>query len=213
MDGVIINGQSQQFFLNYLFRKRAVGLFFYLKINIWFALYKIGMAKNPKKIMEYSSSFLKGKNVEEIEKLTGNFFNEVLKNFIFHEIIDIIDKHRIENRELLIVSNTLDIIVKSVSHFLNIENYIGTRAEIINNKFTGNISGDIVYGKNKLKFIENFLREKGLGIEDSWAYTDHISDLPMLMLVKNPFTVNPDKKLYIEAKKRNWKILNFKKTI
>ncbi len=32
LDGVIINGQSQQIFLDYIFRKKIVGLFFYLKI-------------------------------------------------------------------------------------------------------------------------------------------------------------------------------------
>jgi HAD superfamily hydrolase (TIGR01490 family) len=210
LDGVIIKGQSQQIFLNYLFRKKIVGLFFYLKIYMWFIFYKMGLNKNPKKIMNYAFGSLKGKNLEEVEKLINDFFSEVLNNFIFHEIIDIINKHKIENRELIIVSNALDIIVKKISQFLNIKNYIGTKLEIIDDKFTGNISDDIVYGKNKLKLIETFLRKNKLNLKNSWAYTDHISDLPILKLVKNPFAVNPDKKLCIEAKKNNWPILNFK---
>lgn len=160
LDGVIIKGQSQRLLLSYLFKKRLIGLFYYLKIYFWFILYKLRLVKNPKKVMEYAFGFLKNKATEEIDKIANDFFDNVLKKFIYKEIVDIINKHKEEERVLLLVSNAIDIIVKKVSQFLNIENYISTHLEVSNNKYTGKIIGDIVYGKNKVNYIKNFIEKK-----------------------------------------------------
>ncbi len=213
LDGTIIKGQSQRLLLDFLFKKRIISPFQCLKIYLWFIFYKTGLAKNPENIMRYAFSFFAGKAVGEIDEIIDDFFETVLKKFIFQEMIDIINKHRKENRELLIVSNAAVIIVQKIARFLDIKNCIGTRLEIVNNKFTGNILGDIVYGKNKIKSAVGFLTSHNLLIEDCWVYADHISDLPLLEIANCPIVVNADGKLYKEAKKRNWQTLIFKKTI
>jgi len=213
LDGVIIKGQSQLIFLDYVFRKRLVSLFFYLKIFSWFVFYKLGLVKNPKKIMDFSFSFLKGKKIEEVDEIVEVFLKEVLHKFIFSEIIDIINEHKAKDREVIIVSNGADILVKKVADFLDIKNYISTRLEITNGKFTGKILGDIVYGKNKVKVTNEFIKKNNLDLYNSYAYADHISDLDLLLMVSNPFAVNPDNLLFAEAKKRNWPILMFNKNL
>ena len=209
LDGVIIKGQSQQLFLDYIFSKKLVGLFFYLKICFWFILYKLGMVKRPQKVMNFAFSFLDGKKVDDTDKITADFFNEKLKKFIFPEIVDIIREHRANGRKLLIVSNSADIIVKKVAAFLGIENYVCTQLEAINGKFTGKILGDIVYGKNKVKFAKEFIKKNNLSFNNSYSYADHISDLNLLLEISKPYAVNPDRGLLKEAKKRNWPILIF----
>lgn len=210
LDGTIVNGQSQQLFLNYLFRKRIVGLFFYLKINFWFILYKLGLLKSPGKIdniMRYSFSFLNGKSVKEVENLAIDFFDKVLKRFISSEMTGIINKHRAEGRESLIISNAADVIVGEVARFLGISDFIATKLEIKDGCYTGKILGDIVYGKNKLFALRNFVGAKQIKIAS--AYSDHVSDLDLLLMAQNPCAVNPDGLLLQEAKKRNWTILKF----
>jgi len=54
LDGVIIKGQSQQFFLDYLFQEKIIGLFFYLRIYVWFVFYKLGLVRSPKKIITFA---------------------------------------------------------------------------------------------------------------------------------------------------------------
>ena len=127
------------------------------------------------------------------------------------EIIDIIKEHRGKDRELLIISNSEEIFVKPIADFLGIENYIGTRLEVIEGKFTGKILGDIVYGQNKVNLAKEFTKKNNLNLSNSFAYTDHISDLSLLLMVQNPYAINPDKFLFGEAKKRSWPILIFKK--
>jgi len=61
LDGVIVKGQSQKYFLDFLFKKGKIPLYFYLRVYLWFFLYRIGLVKNPKSVMKYAYSFLKGK--------------------------------------------------------------------------------------------------------------------------------------------------------
>lgn len=211
LDGVIISGQSQQALLNFLFKKGFISPFFYFKVCLWFILYKLGLVKNPQKIMEYAFGFLKGKSIDEVDKITDEFFNNVLQKFIFPEMTGIIKEHYERGRELIIISNSVDIIVKRVANFLGIKNYIGTKLEIIDKRFTGKIFGKIVYAENKVNLLKEFIQNNNLNLENSFAYTDHISDLTLLEVVSHAYAVNPDKKLLFEAKKRNWQILNFKK--
>ncbi len=59
LDNVIVKGQSQKLLLNYLFKRKLIGYWYFLKIYLWFVFYKIGLIKNPKRVMEYAFSFLK----------------------------------------------------------------------------------------------------------------------------------------------------------
>lgn len=207
LDNVIIKGQSQQHFLSYLFRKKYINIFFYFKINIWFLLYKLGLVKNPRNVMDYAFSFLKGFSENEVRKIVDDFFKYNLNKFISREMIAIIKEHRDNNRELIIVSNTLEIIVKEIAEFLKIKNYIATKLEVKKGKFTGKVLGDIIYGKIKKSALQDFIKKNNLYIKNTWAYADHISDLDILLFADYSFVVNPDSLLYKEAKKRNWKIL------
>lgn len=213
LDNVIIKGQSQRLLLKYLFKKNLIGFFYYFKITLWFILYKIGLVCDPKKVMEYAFGFLKNRETEEVDKIAGEFFDEVLKHNILKEAINLIKKYKIEKKELIIVSNVIDIIVKKVAEFLDIKNFIGTHLEIIDNKFTGKILGDIVYGKNKITYFNNFIKKNNLSFNKIWSYGDHITDLDILKIASNPIAVNPDNFLKKEATKNHWQILNFKETV
>jgi len=211
LDGVIIKDQSQIIFLNYLRSKKIIGLFFYFKIYIWFTFYKLGLAKSPEKVVDFAYSFLKGKKQAEIDELVHKFFIDKLREFIFSEIIDIINEHKARGREFVIISAAVSPIVREAANFLGIKNIICTELGIERGIFTGKILGKIIYGKNKKFVAEKFINENNFSFGNSYAYADHISDLNLLLAVSKPCVVNPDRFLHVEAKKRNWPILIFKK--
>lgn len=211
LDKVIVDGQSQNIFLVYLFKKRLVGFYFFAKVSCWFLLYKLALIKNPRKIMDYAFSALRGMSVEETEKIINNFFETTLKKFIFKEAVDIIKEHKAENREIVIVSNAADLIVKKIAHFLGVQHYIATILQTDDGKFTGKIEGKIVYGENKADEIKKFIAEHNFNLEGSHSYSDHISDLPVLEIAEVPVAVNPDKFLEKVAREKNWQILTFNK--
>lgn len=213
VDNVVVKGYSQKLLLKYLFKKQLIGIFYYLRIYFWFIFYKIGLIRSPQNVMEYAFKFLKGKSIDDIDKIADDFFRNNLKSFIFQEVIDLINKHKESSRRIILLSNVIEVIVEKIANYLNIDDHAGTKFEIINGKYTGKIVGGIVYGDNKTVYLHNFIQNNNLDIKNSWAYGDHISDLDILKIVSKPFIVNPDRLLRNEAKKRNWPILIFKNTL
>ena len=146
-------------------------------------------------------------------ELIDDFFKEKLRSVVFADVLKLINIHRTKGRKILIISNAIEYIPKKVGEFLKIDYYIGTKLEIKNNEFTGKIDGDIIYGKNKVFAIKNFIRENSFSLKNSWGYSDHHSDVPLLELVDFPITVNPNKKLLEKAQRQKWPILKFKELI
>ena len=213
LDNTIIKGQSQKLFLGYIFKKRLITRFFYVKLMLWFVLYKLGLINNPKKVMEYSFRFLKDKDVDEFKRIINDFFEQELKHYIFEDMLEIIEEHKSKKRKTLIISNAISFIPQRVADFLGIDYSIGTELEQKNNKFTGKIKGDIIYSKKKVVAIDYFIRKNKISLNNSYGYSDHHSDLPFLQIVDNPIVVNPDSKLEEKAKKEGWPILVFNQTI
>jgi len=213
LDNTLIKGQSQMILLNYALGKGLINPFFYFRITFWFVCYKIGVIKNPRKVMEYSFGFFKDKNIDEFKKIINEFFKEKLQNYIFQEAAEIIRKHKNQNRKVLIISNAIEFIPQRVAQFLNVDYFIGTKLEKLNNKFTGKIKGDIIYGKNKVIAIKDFINKYNFSLNGSWGYSDHSSDLPFLEIDSFSVVVNPDNNLYKIAKQKDWQILKFKKQL
>ena len=56
----------------------------------------------------------------------------------------------------------------------------------------------------------NDAEKEGINLSESFAYSDSMSDLPMLSIVGHPAAVNPDFRLRQTALHHDWPILNLK---
>jgi hypothetical protein len=54
---------------------------------------------------------------------------------------------------------------------------------------------------------------EGIDLAHSYAYSDSITDLPMLELVGNPVVVNPDRDLLRVAREREWEVREFQRPV
>ena len=92
------------------------------------------------------------------------------------------------------------------------EGGIGTRYEVdAEGKFTGRLDGPFVYGPGKVEAMEGFAVRHEIDLAASYAYSDSLSDLPMLRAVGNPVAVNPDPPLAEIAKAEGWQTLRFER--
>ncbi len=211
LDGTLIKGQSQRLFLNYIFNKRIIGSMPYARLMSWFVLRKIGVAPHPRKTMEYGFRFLQGLDIYKFDRLINDFFSKSLQHAFFKNAKELVQKHNNGKNEIMLVSNAIEQIVKKAGNHLGIKNCVGTRLEIKNNKLTGKIAGNIMLGSNKIQPIKTHMANNNLTFEDSWAYCDHIADLPVMELVSNPVAVNPERNLYNKASSCNWPILQLER--
>jgi hypothetical protein len=76
----------------------------------------------------------------------------------------------------------------------------------------GRYTGEIdfyAYAENKASAVLDLAQRYGYELSDSYAYSDSVTDIPMLSKVGHPFVVNPDRALRREAGHRNWPVLEF----
>ena len=76
----------------------------------------------------------------------------------------------------------------------------------------GRYTGEIefyAYGADKAEAMRELAESEGYDLAASYAYSDSVTDLPMLEAVGHPFAVNPDKALRKVAVERGWPVLSF----
>jgi len=208
VDGTLVRGQSQQVFLKLLRKKNICKLTDYIVISLWFIAYKLSIIKDTNKIREIAYSKLLDFDISKLDKIMSEEFH-LFKNIIYKESYNLIDKHKKLNHKLLLISASVDPIIKKLSNEFKINEYLCTRLDVHNNKFTGKILGDALYGSNKRTKIEEYLDKSKIKFDEIIYYADHISDLPIFEFVDIPICVNPDKKLKEIALKKKWKIIHF----
>jgi phosphoserine phosphatase len=101
--------------------------------------------------------------------------------------------------------------VEKLADVLAMDGAIGTRSEVVDGVYTGKLGGPFVYGEGKAQALREFAASEGIDLGCSWAYSDSVSDLPMLEAVGHPVAVNPDAELAEIAKREDWQILRFEK--
>ncbi len=121
----------------------------------------------------------------------------------------LLDLHRHAGRNTYIVSAAPVEIVEPLAHSLGMTAGIGTRGEIVDGMYTGQLDGPFCYGPGKVTAMEEIARWDGLDLAQCYAYSDSSSDLPMLQAVGHPVAVNPDSKLARHARAYGWPMVNF----
>ncbi|MGH3438822.1 MAG: HAD family hydrolase, partial [Sciscionella sp.] len=85
---------------------------------------------------------------------------------------------------------------------------VGTSMVIAEGKYTGEL-GFYCYGEQKAEAIVELAATHGYRLEHCYAYTDSVTDLPMLEAVGHPCVVNPNRGLRRIATERAWEVRTF----
>jgi len=121
----------------------------------------------------------------------------------------LIKMHHDSGRDTWIVSAAPHEIVEALARSLGMTGAIGTRGKVVAGHYTGELDGPFVYGAGKVEAIEKIAADLGYDLERSYAYSDSISDLPMMEAVGHPVAVNPDSELDTVAHERGWPVVIF----
>ncbi len=154
---------------------------------------------------------LKGIPISKLEALSRESFAMKLKNDIYSDAVSLIKRLKEENRKIVLATSSLDIIVKPLADFLEIDGIIATALETENGLCTGALTDAPIFATEKKRKVLKYIDEMGSSPSECSFYSDSIHDLPLLQSVGNPVAVNPDPRLKRVARKNNWKIINFKK--
>lgn len=154
----------------------------------------------------------KGWDRDEVERVVREALEEVVDPYIYQEALDLIALHKALGRKVFIVSSSPEEVVRPLSERLGADEVIATRAEIVDGKYTGKLEF-YCYREQKAEAIRALEKDEGVDLAGSYAYSDSITDLPMLEVVGNPVAVNPDRELRKIAQQREWKIRDFRRPV
>ncbi len=149
-----------------------------------------------------------GASKAEIMALVGDALPGLMER-VRPEARTLLDMHADAGRERWVISASPIEIVQGLADALGIEGALATVGEVVDGKYTGNLVGEFMYGPAKARAIEKLAAEKGFDLAQCYAYSDSVSDLPMMELVGHPVAVNPDSALEQVAHQRGWPIVEF----
>lgn len=162
-------------------------------------------------VLKVARELIAGVPSKTIERMGPEVMAAILPR-VYPEMLDEVHAHQDAGRPAFIVSAAGNDVVESLAQVLGMEGGIGTRYEVdAEGNFTGRLEGPFVYGPGKVVAMENFAALHGIDLAESYAYSDSLSDLPMLRAVGNPVAVNPDPPLAAIAKAEDWQTLRFER--
>jgi HAD superfamily hydrolase (TIGR01490 family) len=162
-------------------------------------------------VLRVARELIAGVPVRTVERMNPEVMAAILPR-VYPQMLEEVYAHQDAGRATFIVSAAGNGVVESLARVLGMDGGIGTRYEFDDDgAFTGRFDGPFVYGNGKVVAMEAFAAEHGIDLGDSYAYSDSLSDLPMLRAVGHPVAVNPDPALAEIAGEEGWEMMRFER--
>ena len=163
-----------------------------------------------RKFRESALRITRGWDQERIRTLVGEALIEVIEPIVYDEALELIREHQGAGRKVFIISASPQEIVDPLAHYLGVDGAIATRAQLdAEGRYTGEVEF-YSYGPYKAEAMLEVANWEGIDLTRSYAYSDSITDLPMLEVVGRPVVVNPDRDLARIAREREWEVRLFR---
>ncbi|MFC5908216.1 HAD family hydrolase [Streptacidiphilus monticola] len=164
------------------------------------------------KMRQYLSSLARGWNVAQVREIVAETLHDLIDPLIYDEAAELIEAHHLAGRDVVIVSSSGSELVEPIGEMLGVDHVIATRMAEAEGRYTGEIEY-YAYGPTKAEAIRELARQQGYDLAESFAYSDSVTDLPLLESVGHPHAVNPDRGLRREAAARGWPVLVFTRPV
>ena len=200
---------SRPFFRNGLINRRAVLKGAYAQ----FVFAASGAdADQVERIRAHLAALCSGWDVAQVRAIVDETLHDIVDPLVYAEATELVADHKAEGRDVVIVSASGAEVVTPISAMVGATHSIGTRMVAADGRYTGEIEF-YCYGEHKASAIKELAAERGYDLAACHAYSDSITDLPMLEAVGHPTAVNPDRGLRLLAAERGWPVLEFTKPV
>src|SRR5438045_1243885 len=147
---------------------------------------------------------------DRLRYFSDELFEEVLKPAIYAGTAELIKQGKKIGQRQVVITGALDFTIDRLMEHLGIDDYRGNCMEFVNGYSTGRIIPPVMASATKAQWIREYAERENISLSDSYAYSDSISDLPMLSIVGHPVAINPDFRLKQTALQHDWPMLDLK---
>ena len=191
------------------FTKRDIGA--WVLANIRFRMTGTEKSEVIARFQKAATDFIAGHRVDEIRVIGEEIYNEFVSPSLWQGTMEIAKRHLAAGDEVWLVTASPQDFAELIASKLGFTGALGTRAETKDGKYTGNLIGNLLHGKEKSHAVRELTAKRDINIKDCFAYSDSHNDLPLLEAVGFPNAINPDAKLRIISFSSGWPVHDFRR--
>lgn len=191
------------------FTKRDIGA--WVLANIRFRMTGTEKSEVIARFQKSATDFIAGHKVDEIRKIGEEIYTEFVSPSLWDGTMAIARRHLNAGDEVWLVTASPQDFAELIAEKLGFTGALGTQAETKDGKYTGELIGPLLHGKEKAKAVTKLTNDRGIDINDCFAYSDSHNDLPLLNTVGHPNAINPDAKLRIISFSSGWPVHDFRR--
>ncbi|PCI06745.1 MAG: HAD-IB family hydrolase [Gammaproteobacteria bacterium] len=147
---------------------------------------------------------------DELKTLHNEFMEKHINGAMTTKGIAQIQYHRDKGDTIVIITATNSFVTGPIAKAFNVDKLIATEPEIIEDKYTGQVTGTPCFQGGKITRLNQWLESTTHSLKNSTFYSDSHNDLALLEQVTTPVAVDPDDELKAIALERNWTICSFR---
>jgi len=187
IDKTIICKDSMLLFLWYGMKLRPLTMFNAITVVCKTVLYtlKIMKVEDVKASFFYAIRHMKEDDLER-------FYETLLKKYIFIEAMEELKRKKADGFHIVLVTASPYAYMRFFKKISFVDEVIGTNLALENGRYTNRVEGVNCKGEEKVVRIHDYLMSKNFLIDydQSCAYSDSLSDMPLFNLVKNRYLIN-----------------------
>lgn len=210
LDHTLLDGDSDYCWGCFLADKGAVESGYYRRENQRFYEEYCAGTLDIHEFLEFALKPLAENPLPQLLAWRKEFMKTRIEPLIRGKAEDLIDRHRRQGDELLIITATNSFVTTPIAARLGIPNLLATDPETVDNRFTGKVAGIPCFQQGKVDRYRQWLRQHGKNPEQTWFYSDSHNDVPLLELVMHPVAVDADDKLAAYAQKKGWRQISLR---
>ncbi len=162
----------------YLFFRKITRLFPIKVFNYFF--YKI-FKKDI--IRFFGTSFLRGKEVEEVQKYSHIFVHTDLVQEIKDSTVAMLNQYKDQGYQIVLMSGSYTFIIEEVAKYFEVDHFYASKLNTVDKFYTGKYDEDILLSKYEL--LQNEFKK----IDELVVVSDNKSDLELMQAADQSFAV------------------------
>ena len=164
-------------------------------------------------LMEHLALMSAGISRRDLVEVVEGALTTAIEPAVYAEALDLIEGHRRAGHDVVVVSASISEMVTPIARLVGADRAVATHMEVgEDGLFTGRISRSMLHSEKVVALRED-AASHGIDPARCWAYSDSISDEPMLSAVGHPVAVNPDRDLRRMAQERDWPVRDFARPV
>ncbi|MGH3755754.1 MAG: HAD family hydrolase [Pseudonocardiaceae bacterium] len=149
-----------------------------------------------------------GWDIAQVTAIVEEALHDIVDPLVYAEAATLIATHRERGDDIVVVSASGAEIVAPIAEMIGATHTAATRMVAHDGRYTGEVEFYCA-GENKALVARELAQRHGYELQRCHAYSDSITDLPLLEAVGHPTAVNPDRALRRAAQQRGWPVLTF----